>query len=277
MLRCGRHALDLVAPARHGHRQRHARFVLRRRPLPRSPRARSPTRAGCSPTAPTSSTSAASRRGPAPQPVAEARGARARDPARRGAGRARASPVSVDTTQARRDARGDRRRRGDDQRRPRAARRRARSRPSRGSDAAVCLMHMQGEPRTMQQAPRYDDVVAEVRDFLLARARPARRPASRASASCVDPGFGFGKTLAHNLALLRALPALVADRLSGAGGPVAQVDRSGAITGRDVGERLPASVAAALAAVARGAAHRARARRARDGRCAEGLARRSNP
>ena len=69
----------------------------------------------------------------------------------------------------------------------------------------VVLMHAQGDPRTMQNDPRYDDVVLDVYDRLEARIRPASRPASRASASIVDPGIGFGKTLAHNLALLGSL------------------------------------------------------------------------
>jgi dihydropteroate synthase len=121
------------------------------------------------------------------------------------------------------------------------------------SDAAVCLVHMQGTPGTMQQAPRYDDVVAEVRDFLVARAQACEGAGIARERIVVDPGFGFGKTLAHNLALVRALPDLVA-----AGYPVlAGLSRKsslGSITGRAVDERLPASIAAALAAVARGAA-----------------------
>jgi dihydropteroate synthase len=121
------------------------------------------------------------------------------------------------------------------------------------SEVGVCLMHMCGEPRTMQQAPSYGDVVAEVRDFLLARAQACIAAGIAPSRIVLDPGFGFGKTLAHNLALLRALPDLAA-----AGYPVlAGLSRKaslGQITGRGVGERLPASLAAALAAVARGAA-----------------------
>src|SRR5262245_4581131 len=79
-----------------------------------------------------------------------------------------------------------------------------------GANVAVCLMHMQGEPRTMQHEPRYDDVFVEVRDFL--RGRVARCVAAGIDASrlVVDPGFGFGKTLAHNLELLRRLPELAA-------------------------------------------------------------------
>ncbi|MBK7794267.1 MAG: dihydropteroate synthase [Betaproteobacteria bacterium] len=120
-----------------------------------------------------------------------------------------------------------------------------------GSGAGVCLMHMQGDPRTMQQAPRYGDVVGEVRAYLLARAAACEAAGIARNRIVLDPGFGFGKTLAHNLALLAGLPALAA-----AGYPVlAGLSRKsslGEITGRAVDERLAASLAAALAAVARG-------------------------
>ena len=117
----------------------------------------------------------------------------------------------------------------------------------------VCLMHMRGDPGSMQQAPTYTDVVGEVRDFLLARAGACLAAGIARERIVLDPGFGFGKTLAHNLELLRALPELAA-----AGYPVmAGLSRKsslGQITGRAAAERLPASLAAALAAVARGAA-----------------------
>ena len=87
-------------------------------------------------------------------------------------------------------------------------------------------MHMQGEPRTMQSAPHYDDVVAEVRDFLAARAAACVAAGIARERIVLDPGFGFGKTLAHNLALLRGLPELGALGLSGAGRTVAQADAS---------------------------------------------------
>jgi dihydropteroate synthase len=120
------------------------------------------------------------------------------------------------------------------------------------ADAGVCLMHMQGDPRTMQEAPAYDDVVAEVRGFLLARATACEAAGIARERIVLDPGFGFGKTLKHNLALLAGLPALAA-----AGYPVlAGLSRKsslGELTGRPVDERLAASIAAALAAVARGA------------------------
>ena len=121
------------------------------------------------------------------------------------------------------------------------------------SGAAVCLMHMQGEPRSMQAAPRYDDVVAEVAAFLRERARACEDAGIAPDRIAVDPGFGFGKSVAHNLALLRELRTL-----AGLGYPVvAGLSRKstlGALTGRPPGERLAASVAAALTAAANGAA-----------------------
>ena len=120
------------------------------------------------------------------------------------------------------------------------------------TDAGVCLMHMQGEPRSMQQSPRYADVVAEVLAFLAARAKACESAGIARERIVIDPGFGFGKTLAHNLALLRALPALAAT-----GYPVlvglSRKSSLGRITGRPAGDRLAASLAATLAAVARGA------------------------
>ncbi|OGS92438.1 MAG: dihydropteroate synthase [Gallionellales bacterium GWA2_60_18] len=121
-----------------------------------------------------------------------------------------------------------------------------------GSDAAVCLMHKQGMPRTMQQQPQYADVVAEVRDFLRVRIAAVEAAGIARDRIVVDPGFGFGKTLAHNLALLREL-----DKLSELGVPIltglSRKSMLGTITGRDVGDRVAGSVAAALIAVQRGA------------------------
>jgi dihydropteroate synthase len=121
-----------------------------------------------------------------------------------------------------------------------------------GRGAAVCLMHMQGEPRTMQKAPRYADVVAEVRAFLAGQVDLCRRAGIPDQRLLVDPGFGFGKTLEHNLTLLRHLDEV---RLEG---PALLVGLSrkgmiGAITGRDVSRRAVGSAAAALLAVQRGA------------------------
>ena len=122
-----------------------------------------------------------------------------------------------------------------------------------GSGVAVCLMHMRGTPATMQSAPEYADVVAEVRGFLEARARVCEAAGVARDRIVVDPGFGFGKTLAHNLDLLARL-----DEIAASGYPVlAGLSRKsmlGAITGRPEGERMAASVAAALSAVQRGAA-----------------------
>lgn len=118
----------------------------------------------------------------------------------------------------------------------------------------VCLMHMRGEPGTMQQEPTYDDVVAEVAAFLRERIAACGAAGIPRERLLVDPGFGFGKTLAHNLALLRGLP-----RLAALGVPVlAGLSRKsmiGALLGGvPVGERLHGSVAAAVLAVERGAA-----------------------
>ncbi len=118
--------------------------------------------------------------------------------------------------------------------------------------AAVCLMHMQGEPRSMQAAPRYDDVVADVAAFLRARAGACEAAGMRRDRIAIDPGFGFGKTVAHNLRLLRELGTLAATGYPVLAG-LSRKSTLGAMTGRDAADRLPASVAAALAAVAHGA------------------------
>jgi dihydropteroate synthase len=120
------------------------------------------------------------------------------------------------------------------------------------SDAGVCLVHMRGEPRTMQQSPSYDDVVAEVGAFLEQRVAAAEGAGIARERIVVDPGFGFGKTAAHNFELLRKL-----DRIAALGLPVlagwSRKSTLGAITGRGAGDRLAASLAAALLAVERGA------------------------
>jgi dihydropteroate synthase len=119
-------------------------------------------------------------------------------------------------------------------------------------DAAVCLMHMRGEPKTMQADPVYADVVVEVRDFLAARVAACAAAGIARERIVIDPGIGFGKTLAHNLALTRHL-----DALAGIGVPVlagwSRKSSLGRITGRAAEERLAASLAAALIAVQRGA------------------------
>ncbi len=119
----------------------------------------------------------------------------------------------------------------------------------------VILMHMQGEPRTMQESPRYEEVVSEVRDFLLERAEAAVAAGVRRERLLLDPGIGFGKRLEHNLALLRALPELVSS-----GFPVVLgVSRKRFIAAVDpaagsAGDRLGGSLSAALLGAGAGAA-----------------------
>jgi len=110
-------------------------------------------------------------------------------------------------------------------------------------DVPVCLMHMQGEPRTMQQAPYYQDVVREVREFLLLRASEAETAGLEAGRILLDPGFGFGKTLAHNLSLLKHLGTLADTGYNNIGRNVPQVhDRtaSGATCGTAFGAQCGA-------------------------------------
>lgn len=120
------------------------------------------------------------------------------------------------------------------------------------SGAAVCLMHLQGEPQTMQNAPRYDDVVGEVRDFLRERVAACVAAGIAKTRLVIDPGFGFGKTLEHNLDLLRGLPAIVAEGLPVLVG-LSRKRMIGALTGRDEGDRLAGSVALAVLAALNGA------------------------
>lgn len=120
------------------------------------------------------------------------------------------------------------------------------------SDCAICLMHMRGEPGTMQQAPQYANVVDEVRDFLVSAVARCRRAGIADERLVLDPGFGFGKSLAHNLALFRAMEATTVDNLPLLVG-VSRKSMLGAITGRPVAERLAASIAAAVLAAAKGA------------------------
>lgn len=120
------------------------------------------------------------------------------------------------------------------------------------SDCALCLMHMQGEPLTMQQAPAYGDVVAEVRSFLAARVAALAAGGIARERLVLDPGFGFGKTLEHNLALLRRLSATSVNGLPVLAG-LSRKSMLGAITGQPVAARLPASLAAAVMALEGGA------------------------
>ncbi len=120
-------------------------------------------------------------------------------------------------------------------------------------EAAICLMHMRGEPATMQDDPRYDDVVQDVAAALEGRMEAAVRAGVHEEHIILDPGIGFGKTLAHNLALLHGLP-----RITLLGRPVVVgVSRKGMIgmiTGREVEDRMAGSIGVGLAAVAAGAA-----------------------
>ncbi len=119
--------------------------------------------------------------------------------------------------------------------------------------SGVCLMHMRGDPSTMQQRPAYDDVVAEVADFLAGRLQALRAAGIGDERIVLDPGIGFGKTVEHNLELLRRQPELLA-----LGRPLllgwSRKSTLGAVTGRPVGERLAGSIAAALGAARQGAA-----------------------
>lgn len=117
---------------------------------------------------------------------------------------------------------------------------------------AVCLMHMQGEPGTMQVNPSYRDVVREVREYLAGRVAAAEAAGIARDRIVVDPGFGFGKTAEHNLALLRRLRELVPPGVALMAG-LSRKAMLGRITGREVGDRVHASVAAALVAVQNGA------------------------
>jgi dihydropteroate synthase len=113
-------------------------------------------------------------------------------------------------------------------------------------------MHMQGEPGTMQNAPAYGDVVQEVREFLAARVASARAAGIDDCRLVLDPGFGFGKGLQHNIALFRALTATGVDGLPILVG-ISRKSMLGAITGRPVEQRLAASIAAATLAMLKGA------------------------
>jgi dihydropteroate synthase len=120
------------------------------------------------------------------------------------------------------------------------------------SRAAVCLMHMQGVPATMQQAPHYADVASEVAQFLAQRVAACEAAGIARERIVVDPGFGFGKTTQHNLALLRGL-----GQLAGLGVPLlvglSRKSMLAAVVGGTAAGRVHASVAAAMLAVERGA------------------------
>ena len=119
------------------------------------------------------------------------------------------------------------------------------------SNCGVCLMHMQGEPLTMQQNPCYGDAVGEVRGFLAERVRIASSAGISTDRLVLDPGFGFGKTLEHNLDLLRRIEEVSSDGLPLLAG-ISRKSMLGTITGRCVEQRLSSSITAALIAVQRG-------------------------
>src|SRR5689334_19522265 len=118
--------------------------------------------------------------------------------------------------------------------------------------AGICLMHMRGEPRTMQDAPHYDDVIADVSAFLVKRLAACRAAGVEPRRLAIDPGFGFGKTVAHNLELLKHL-----DRLAAVGAVLAvglsRKSMLAKLTGRAVDDRTAGSVALAAIAVLNGA------------------------
>ena len=119
-------------------------------------------------------------------------------------------------------------------------------------DVAVCLVHMQGEPGTMQENPGYRDIPGDILDFLSKRITACRDAGIDDEKIVIDPGFGFGKTHEHNVRLLASL-----DQFQELGMPVlvglSRKSTLGALTGKDVEERLPAGIAAAILAVERGA------------------------
>ncbi len=120
------------------------------------------------------------------------------------------------------------------------------------SDAAVCLMHMQGEPRTMQASPHYGDVIAEVRTFLDDRVAACKASGVTQNRLCVDPGYGFGKTLEHNLQLVAKLDEISPGKLPIVFG-ASRKSSIGVLLDAPVDDRLHGSVAMALLAVERGA------------------------
>ena len=117
----------------------------------------------------------------------------------------------------------------------------------------VCLMHMRGDPGTMQAAPDYIDVLAQVSDFLQSRVAACEAHGISRQRLLLDPGFGFGKSVEHNLQLLQGLPTLVALGLPVLVG-LSRKSMIGKMIGRDVQQRLPASLGLAVLAVERGAA-----------------------
>ena len=121
------------------------------------------------------------------------------------------------------------------------------------SDCALCVMHMQNAPQTMQQHPVYDDVVSDVIAFLRARVDAMLAVGIERQRICVDPGFGFGKTVEHNLALLRAIGRMRDELDLPVLAGLSRKTMIGAITGKPIERRLAGSIGGALAAIAQGA------------------------
>ncbi|WP_420889245.1 dihydropteroate synthase [Cupriavidus gilardii] len=122
-----------------------------------------------------------------------------------------------------------------------------------GAQPGLCVMHMQRDPQTMQEAPHYDDVVGEVRDFLQQRVDALRAAGVDDSRIVLDPGFGFGKTADHNLRLLGELPRLAVDGLPLLAGLSRKSTLGAILGGRPPQQRVAASIAAAVCAAERGA------------------------
>ena len=121
------------------------------------------------------------------------------------------------------------------------------------SDCAICIMHMQGQPQSMEQAPHYDDVLAEVSGFLRARVADAVAAGVARERICIDPGYGFGKTAAHNLKLLARQDELQREVGQPLLAGLSRKSTIGQITGKPVEQRMAGSLGAALVAAERGA------------------------
>ena len=120
-------------------------------------------------------------------------------------------------------------------------------------DCALCIMHMQRDPSTMQLQPQYEDVSSDVAEFLRQRIAAMEAEGIGRERLCIDPGFGFGKTLEHNLALLKSIGKFTAELGLPVLAGVSRKSMIGAITGKPVEQRLAGSIAANLAAIAHGA------------------------
>ncbi|NVM77294.1 dihydropteroate synthase [Duganella sp. SG902] len=123
----------------------------------------------------------------------------------------------------------------------------------RDSDCALCIMHMQSDPQHMQLAPSYTDVVAEVSAFLRERVEALLAAGIDPRRLCIDPGFGFGKTVEHNYALLKATSRLIDELNLPLLAGLSRKSMVGAVTGKPVEQRMAGSIGGALAAVAQGA------------------------